>query len=64
MQKLLYTKRDAAAMLSISLRSLEYLIVRGDVKVRRIGGCVLVHHKELERVAAHDSPAFLAPKRK
>ena len=61
MQKLLYAKKEAAAMLSISVRSLEYLIVRGELKVRRFGGRTLVHHKELERRAGRDVIENLVP---
>lgn len=52
--RLLYDRREAARQLSISVRSLDYLIAGGCIRVRRIGGRVLITHKELERFAAND----------
>jgi len=36
-EKLLYSREDAAAALSISIRSVDYLIAEGKVTTRRIG---------------------------
>ena len=50
-QRLLYDKKTAAEMLSISLRSLNYLLSRGLIRFRRIGSRVLIPHGELVRFA-------------
>ncbi len=49
MTPILYSRAQAATMLSISLRSLAYLIARGHIEVCRVGRRVLVHQKEIER---------------
>ena len=53
-QKILYTKREAAQLLSISLRSLDYLIVSQQLPARRIGRRVLVHRDSIEQFARLD----------
>jgi excisionase family DNA binding protein len=52
--RLLYDRKTAATLLSISVRSLDYLIAEGSIRVRRLGGRVLITRKELERFADHD----------
>lgn len=52
--KILYTKREAAQLLSISLRSLDYLIVSHQLATRRIGRRVLVHRDSIEQFARTD----------
>jgi hypothetical protein len=52
--RLLYSRKDAARLLSISTRSLDYLIVKGTLNTRRIGSRVLIEHEELIRLASHD----------
>lgn len=52
--RLLYSRKDAARLLSISTRSLDYLIVKGTVNTRRIGSRVLIQHEELIRLASRD----------
>lgn len=49
--RLLYPKREAARMLGISVRKLDYLIAQGRLSVSRIDGRVLVARCELERFA-------------
>ena len=44
----------AAAALSISIRSLDYLIASGVVKVRRIGSRILIPLAEFHRMAGVD----------
>jgi len=51
-EKVLYTKREAAQMLSISVRSLDYLIVSGQLAARRIGRRVLIHRDAIEQFAS------------
>jgi hypothetical protein len=52
--RLLYDRKSAARMLSISVRSLDYLIAAGGLKIRRIGTRILVTHEELVRFAGRD----------
>jgi excisionase family DNA binding protein len=52
--KILYTKREAAQLLSISLRSLDYLIFSHQLPARRIGRRVLVHRDAVEQFARRD----------
>lgn len=49
--QLLYNKEQAANQLGVSTGSLQILIDRGDVRVRRWGSRVLIPREELERVA-------------
>ena len=56
---ILYTRKDAAAAIGLSVRALDYFISQGKVKVRRLGKRVLVPRVELERLAAKDQPAIV-----
>jgi excisionase family DNA binding protein len=53
-EKFLYTKREAARLLSISLRSIDYLIFSQQLPTRRIGRRVLVHRDAIEQFARRD----------
>lgn len=50
-QKILYSKSDAAEMLSIGVRTLERLIADKEIPVRRVGSRVLIHHAAIEQFA-------------
>ena len=56
---ILVDKKTAAFLLSISLRTLEYLIARKEIGVRKIGRRCLISRKDLERFARadHKSPS-------
>jgi len=58
-EKTYLARREAAAALSISLSTLDQLIVRGKLRVRRIGKRLLVPRKELERL--RDVPELVWP---
>jgi excisionase family DNA binding protein len=58
--KVLYTKREAAQLLSISVRSLDYLIVSQELPARRIGRRVLVHRDSIEQFARRDHVSIRA----
>lgn len=61
--RLLYDRREAARQLSISVRSLDYLIAAGVFETRRIGKKVLITHRSLVRFAQgnhYESPKDLA----
>ncbi len=47
--RLLYGRREAAQLLSISVRSLDYMVADGRLRCRRIGGRVLLTPQELAR---------------
>jgi len=58
--KVLYTKREAAQLLSISVRSLDYLISSQQLPTRRIGRRVLIHHESIEQFAREDHSSIHA----
>jgi excisionase family DNA binding protein len=51
MECLLLGKSEAAPFLGISVRTLDALIARGEIEVKRIGRRVLIPRAELERFA-------------
>jgi hypothetical protein len=53
-QRLLVDRRNAAQYLSISQRSLDYLLAAGEFNTRRIGARVLIPISELQRFAKVD----------
>lgn len=53
-QRLLVDRRNAAQYLSISQRSLDYLLAHGELNIRRIGARVLIPITELQRYAKMD----------
>lgn len=55
--KLLVGREEAAVRLSLSVRSIDYLLADRQLKFRRIGGRVLIPISELERFARMDHPA-------
>jgi excisionase family DNA binding protein len=54
--RLRYDRLSAAELLSISVRTLDYRISNGQIKVRRDGNKVLIPHSELVRYARADHP--------
>ena len=53
---LLYSRKDAATALGISVRSLDYLISEGKLHTRRIGRKQLIPVGDLRRFARSDHP--------
>lgn len=53
-ERLLVDRRNAAQYLSISQRSLDYLLAHGELNTRRIGTRTLIPLAELKRYAAAD----------
>lgn len=53
-QRILYDRKSAAVQLSISVRSLDYLIAQGKFNTRRIGKKILIPHADLVRFAKAD----------
>jgi excisionase family DNA binding protein len=56
--KLLYSRVEAAAALSLSVSSLDVMIGRGMIRARRQGRRVLIPRTEIERVSHRDIPAI------
>ena len=55
-EKLLYSKRDAAEALSLSVRSIDYLITTRRLPMRRVGGKVMIPATALRRFAREYHP--------
>ncbi len=53
-QRFLVDRHDAAQYLSISQRSLDYLVANGELKTRKIGSRVLIPISELQQYAKVD----------
>jgi hypothetical protein len=61
--RFLYDRKEAARMLSISVRSLDYLVAARELETRRIGKKVLIPHGSLSRFAQgnhYESPKEMA----
>lgn len=58
--KLLVSRREAAARLSISERAVDYLIASRALNTKRIGARVLIPVADLRRFAKGDHPERLA----
>ena len=59
-EKLLVGREEAAEMLSISRRSLDYLLAQKRLTFRRIGSRVLIPVSDLKRFSRADHPQRLA----
>ena len=59
-EKLLLSRRDAAQVLSISQRALDYLVANQRLPSRRIGKRVLIPVADLRKFARADHPEPLA----
>lgn len=57
--KLLVSREEAAQMLSISQRGLDYLIANRRLPTRRIGGRVLIPVADLRKYARGDHPEHI-----
>jgi len=54
MEAVLISKKEAARLLSLSLRTIDNLIARKQLAARRIGRRVLISRQELEKFARRD----------
>jgi excisionase family DNA binding protein len=52
--RLLYPRKEAAFQLGLSVRNLDYRILKGTIRARRVGSRVLVPHEELVKFASRD----------
>jgi excisionase family DNA binding protein len=58
-ERLLYSKTEAVQMLGLSLRTIDTLISRGELRARRIGPKrVMIPRSELERFANGEQDAI------
>ena len=55
-EKLLYSRRDTAEALSLSIRSSDCLITTGRLTARRVGGKILIPASAVRRFAREDHP--------
>ena len=60
MHKLLVSQEEAAQLLSISKRSVEYLVATRQLSTRRIGTRALIPIEEVRRFARFDHPERMA----
>jgi hypothetical protein len=58
-EKLLYSRRDTALALSLSIRSIDYLITAGRLSTRRVGGKILIPASAVRRFAREDHPGLV-----
>ena len=63
MDQILISRQDAAKALSISVRSLDYLIAQGKVPVRKVGKRILIPRVALERFGDRVAPITAEGKR-
>ena len=57
-QQLAYSKKEAAAATSLSVRGIDYLIKRGQLKAVRVGRRVIIPAQELERLVFNGAGYF------
>ena len=57
LQPLLYSKKNAAFLLSLSVRTIDYLIVRKELRAMKVGGRVMISSDELQRFIKRDHPS-------
>jgi excisionase family DNA binding protein len=57
-QRLNFSRQEAAILLGISTRALDYAEVNGRIKYTRLGRRCLIHRDELLRFGTHDQPGF------
>jgi excisionase family DNA binding protein len=60
MDKLLVSQEEAAQLLSISKRSVEYLVATQQLPTRRIGSRALIPTEDVRRFARSDHPERIA----
>lgn len=58
---LLLSRKEAARMLSMSTRKLDYIIAQGALVPTRVGKRVYVHADRLKKFAEKDYPELRAP---
>jgi len=59
---LVFSRREAADALRVSLRTLDYLLSKGKLRGRRIGRRVLIPRAEVEGLLRKDTPVVQGSK--
>lgn len=54
--QLLFDKKGAAEMLSLSVRTIDYMLTNGELESKRVGRKVLIPKSALAKFAARDHP--------
>jgi len=54
--RLLFSEKESAYTLGVSVRTVQTLISTGALRAQRIGRRVLIHRRELEKFAHQDHP--------
>jgi excisionase family DNA binding protein len=60
-QRLNFSRREAALLLGVSVRSLDYAESLGRLTYTRLGRRCLINRDELLRFGTHDQPSFRLP---
>jgi len=60
-RQLAYSKKEAAAATSLSLRGIDYLIERGQLKAVKVGRRVIIPAQELERLVFNGAGQVPSP---
>jgi excisionase family DNA binding protein len=61
-EQILIDKKTSARLLSVSLRTIDNLIARGELQVRRVGRRVLIPRRVLDNFSRRDHRMPLVPK--
>lgn len=56
LEPLLYDRKTAARLLSVSIRSVDYMIAAGKLRHRRIGSRVLIPSEAVRKIADQGCP--------
>jgi excisionase family DNA binding protein len=60
-KRMLYDRKSAAQQLSISVRSLDYMISRQHLPIRRIGSRILIRHEDLKKFSRGNHTENIVP---
>jgi len=50
MEQVLFSREETAEALRVSVRQIDFMVSRGEIRVRRIGRRVLIPRAEIERL--------------
>jgi excisionase family DNA binding protein len=55
-EALAFNRREAADVLRVSLRTVDYLLAQGNLRGRRIGRRIVIPKTEIDRLLRRDTP--------
>jgi excisionase family DNA binding protein len=55
-EPLAFNRREAADVLRVSLRTVDYLLAQGNLRGRRIGRRIVIPKTEIDRLLRRDTP--------